>query len=144
VSQVEYSYKEFTFTLEQVKWALANLSTLKNGEWPREPTGSGYQDWAFKSKGTKTEASFVKPALIAAEIEIRLENAGQDGAMCKMEYIYGEDEGSIARHWHLPVWVIQRRIDRALNYCCGWKRKKMRYSGWSKQKDYRRSSQISS
>lgn len=133
--------REIYFTREQVIWLFEHLPAIREGNWPPRPTS--YTEPNVQ-KSPSSHAPFETPVQIAAELLVRLENAGQDGAMCKMEYVYGEPAESIAKHWHLPGWVIQRRISRALNYCCGWRRKKMRYPAWRKQNDYRRGSQISS
>lgn len=113
--------REIYFTREQVIWLFEHLPTIREGNWPPRPTS--YIEPNVQ-KSPSRHAPFETPVQIAAEMLIRLENAGQDGAMCKMEFVYGESPESIARHWHIHPDVVEWRVERALNYCCGWKRKK--------------------
>lgn len=131
--------RDIRFTQEQVFWLFQHMDIIREGNWPPRP--SSYIEPNVQ-KSPSRHAPFEAPISIAAELLVRLENAGQDGAMCKLVYIYGEPVESIARHWHIPPWVAQQRIDRALHYCSGWKRKRTyrqgwSYSSWVKQRNYR-------
>ena len=117
-----FAPREILFTREQVLWLFEHLPSIREGNWPSRP--SNYTEPNVQ-KSPSRYAPFETPIQIAAELLVRLENAGQDGAMCKMEFVYGEPEETIARHWRLPTWTVERRIARALNYCCGWRRKKV-------------------
>jgi len=121
VNDLWWAPREIYFTREQVVWLFEHLPSIREGNWPPRPTS--YTEPNVQ-KSPSSHAPFETPVQIAAELLVRLENAGQDGAMCKMEYVYGEDEETIARHWHIDTYTVVRRIDRALNYCCGWRRKK--------------------
>jgi len=122
MSDIWWAPREIFFTRPQVLWLFEHLPTIREGNWPSRPTS--YTDPNVQ-KSLSRHAPFETPIAIAAELLKRLENAGQDGAMCKMEYVYGETVESIARHWHLETDTVDRRIRRALSYCCGWRRKKI-------------------
>lgn len=116
-----FAPKDICFTIEQVIWLLENLSAIREGNWPPRP--SGYVEPKIYVKHGH-HAYYEVPVMIAAELLVRLENAGQDGAMARMLYVYGEDEGAIARHWHTTSDIVTYRINRALRYCSGWKRRR--------------------
>jgi len=121
VSDAWFAPYEIHFTLEQVEWIMENMEELMAGVWPPEPTS--YTDPVAQQHHATQHASFEKTIEVAGEVNARLENAGQDGAMCKMMYVYGEDIATIAKYWHLGNTMTEKRIDRALHYCCGWRRK---------------------
>jgi hypothetical protein len=138
-SDLWFSPRDIIFDRQQVLWLFEHLAEIREGNWPSRPTG--YMEPKVQ-KSPSRHAPFEAPVGIAAELLVRLENAGQDGAMCKMVFVYGEPEESIARHWHISVEAVRRRIDRVLLFCCGWKRKNTyrqswRYSSWAKQVNYR-------
>lgn len=133
-SDLWFSPRDIVFNREQVLWLFEHLSIIREGGWPPRPTS--YVEPNVQ-KSPSRHAPFETPVAIAAELLVRLENAGQDGAMCKMEFVYGEPVESIARHWHISEYIAGRRINRALNYCCGWKRKRIYYQRWTKQVNYR-------
>ena len=81
MKEVWYSYAGFKFTKGQVKWAIANLTTLRNGVWPSSYKESGYTDKAIGKKQVNTQAPFIKAASIAAELDLRIQRAGVDGLM---------------------------------------------------------------
>lgn len=121
MSGLWFAPKDILFTRDQIIWLFEHLPSIREGNWPPQP--SSYTEPKVQ-KSRSRHAPFETPVAIAAELLIRLENAGQDGVMCKLEFIYGESRGSIARHWHISEYDVGRRINRALNYCCGVKRKR--------------------
>jgi len=119
-----YSYGQFKFNEFQMQWAINNLALLKTGYWVPPPEGYGER---VNHSTLKGEASFVKPEIIAAEVESRLEMTGRDGDLCMLHYHNGMAEYEIARLMNWDVWEVTRRIDRAMRYMSGWKRKKRTY-----------------
>ena len=115
-----YSYSEFTFKRDQILWALRYAELMIDGKWPPEPLNTGYTDPGIRRKGVKREPEFVKPAVIIAEIDKRIELTNLEGKLLMAEvdadYERFSDE----------AWM-------ALNFITGWKRKKD-YVNWKKQR----------
>lgn len=123
MSNIWWPPRAIIFTREQVIWLFEHLPSIREGRWPPQP--SSYDVETRVQRSRSRHAPFETPVAVAAELLIRLENAGQDGAMCKMEFVYGESRASIARHWHTTEERVGRRIERALDYCCGLRRRKV-------------------
>ena len=119
-----YNYGEFNFKRDQILWALRNAELFRSGKWPPQNIESGYTDSSIRRKGVKREPAFVKPEIIIAEIDWRIERTGVDGKLLLAE-IQAEYELFSDEAW------------RALNYISGWKRKKMLYVNWLKQRKHR-------
>jgi hypothetical protein len=101
---------------------IEHLELLKEGVWPGgDPHPTGYTKAPGKP-GIKSEAKFIRPCEYAGELEARLNKTGRDGLTLLKEY-RNENMTKAARD--------------ALNYICGWKRKRMRYSRWLIQRNYR-------
>ena len=131
---------QISFTRAQVFWLLEYLYLIEEGRWPPEPDEYKTTHWGVetighrgasidlreiqKSKYMEPKAYFEKPLQVTAELKWRLEQAGTDGVMCKMFYQYGEDLSSISRHFKIDRETALRRIERALRYIKGWRRKK--------------------
>lgn len=129
-----YSYSGFKFSREQMKWALANIDTLRNGQWPPEHKESGYVGKSHK-KQVSHEGNFVKAACIAAEIDLRLTKAGLDGLLLELLYINEpSDEMFVIQHIAYALREdteeVRKRIKNALTYVSGKERHKRSYSQW--------------
>lgn len=109
-------------------WLIENLEILRRGSWP--PGGDTGN--VFRKQRTN-RAYFETPAIICAEIETRLEATGADGIMCKLLYCLDESELVIAKQFNIPADKVWRRINRALAYMSGWKRKGS-YREWISQR----------
>ncbi len=127
-----YSPSNFSFKRDAILWAIGYLTILRDGEWPREPRETGYYG-NMQNKQVNKEAKFIKPASIAAEIDIRLEKCGTDGLL--LEYTYtngGQDRPYLIPHIAKLLNIVEEHVDlrcnRALSYISGWKRKKVPYS----------------
>lgn len=120
-----FSYGQFTFQRDEVLWALHNANLFREGKWPPQNITSGYIDPGIRKKGVKREPAFVKPAVIIAEIDWRLERTGVDGKLLMAEvdarYERFSDE----------AWA-------ALNFISGWKRKRMSYNQWKADRKYKK------
>ncbi len=139
-----FSYSAIRFTAEQVEWILQNLTTFEAGRWPKEPSGrdlenpdsaystgsapeelTGTGDYftkTYKVYSTGDKASFVKPALIAAEITARMDMCGRDGEMCRQYYE--------AERVELEISVV----NRVKAYISGWNRRTISYWDWCRRK----------
>ena len=119
-----YSYGEFSFRRCEVLWALHYAEEFRDGKWPCQNIISGYTDPGIRTQRVKKEPAFVKPAIVMAETDARLEKTGVDGklllAEVEAEYELFSDE----------AWM-------ALNYVSGWKRKRQLYVDFKKQTKYR-------
>jgi hypothetical protein len=121
-----YSYKEFNFTRPQTYWAIQNLSTLEQGEWPSEPVETGYTESPIGITSVRAEGNFVKPAIIASEIDVRLKGCGIAGELLLVE----------AKH-DTEMYYLTSTSRLALNYCSGWKRRKESFSKFRATRVYR-------
>ncbi len=119
-----YSYSEFTFRRDQILWILRHAELLRSGKWPPEPKSTGYTDPGIRRKGVKREPAFVKPAVIIGEIDWRIKRTGVDGKLLLAEVDAGYE-------------LFSDEAWRALNYISGWKRKRMSYMAWQKQRKHR-------
>lgn len=119
--------RDIFFCRYQVVWLISSLEYLWF-EWPASPIGMTNGDLPGVPTHVRTEAYFTKPAEIAAEIGWRLNRTGKDGETLVEEIEKGhiiDDLVSVSRD--------------ALNYICGWNRKRMSYKAWLKQREYRAS-----
>jgi len=143
-----YTYGEFVFKREQILWALRNAELFKEGKWPPQNVETGYTD-LIRRKGVKREPSFVKPEIVIAEIDWRLE---QTGGMSDIGAEIGwrlEHTGAGRQGLHIDARLLLAEVDAGyeqfsdeawavLNYISGWKRKKSDYVDFKKQRKYRR------
>lgn len=68
-----FHYGQIRFCPYQCIWVLANSEMLRAGQWPKD---EGSSDSNLGQRSVKTEASFVKPELVIAELEVRLQRCG--------------------------------------------------------------------
>ncbi len=86
-----FSYGEIRYTLPQILFLLAHKSLLESGYWPPEGKDTGYIG-SSKGRAYKAEGYFVKPVVIIAELNFRLEATGFDGELVVERYTDGYDE----------------------------------------------------
>jgi len=142
-----FSYGTFSFTASHNYWAILNWAWFEKGEWPSMPDefmtdeyDKVQRKWikVLRSKGTyieepltkrliKAEGSFVKPAIIKAEIVRRLKRTGIDGRMLIKDIQLG-----------LSMDELEPESKDSLKFISGWRYKRMPYSQWKKQQKYRR------
>lgn len=118
-----WNYNEIRFTREQILWLLKYADLLREGKWI--PESMGHFDFQIGKRRVKTEASFVKPALIIAEIDFRLARAGEDGQTLQEEIESGLDDYDF----------LSTVAKSALNYIKGWRRRRP-YSQWKADRKY--------
>ncbi|MCJ7634857.1 hypothetical protein MUP77_21020, partial [Candidatus Bathyarchaeota archaeon] len=68
IGREDYLFAWLRFCPYQVLWILANSETLHSGKWPPQ-----YSIEEPRKKQINNEGYFVKPAIIIAEVEKRLE-----------------------------------------------------------------------
>ncbi len=128
---------QIRFTKPQVKWLLGFIDDLRNGDYLRDPTETGYVDPATKQRHVSGKAKFLKAADIAAELDKRITNAKLDGLL--MEFYYSADvEDLLFRAEHIaqclamPVSEVTKRIRNALFFVSGQRRKAGSYDAFVK------------
>jgi len=116
-----FSYSQMTFTRRQVCWVLENAAWFLRGKWPPQPL-THYFDQPVTSLRYKTEASYVKPVIVWAEITERAKQCGRDGADCVDYYTAkGNDAGDVilrtlCRHRQQNEDLVLYHLRRVVNY----------------------------
>jgi len=120
-----FNFAEIRWCPLQCIWLLQQKETLRSGRWPQDPHGSA--DDNPRSGNTATEASFVKPDIVIAELEERLRSAGPQAELliCQIE-----DGRSFSN--------LSSAAREVLMYVKGFRRKHMPFMGWLRQRRYRR------
>ena len=119
------------FHYGQIRWCpyqcifiIANSATFMLGKWPTDPDNP--HDNNSGRTNIQTEASYCKPITILAELEQRLERTGMSGKLLVAEVEAGRDFTNISRE-----------ARDALLYIKGFRRKRMSFSDWKKQRRHR-------
>jgi hypothetical protein len=119
---------EIRFCRVQVLWLIEYIDILRDGNYPKQPKETGYVDSIIQRRPSQ-EAGFVNAALVAAELDARLQATKKDGETLEHEVrVLGVDVYEL----------LSPAARNALGYCSGWKRKRLKYSAWFKQGNYRR------
>lgn len=124
-----YTPGQIKFSKRQVQnFILPWLDLLREGEWPSRPSC-----YVGHDKRVRTQATFVVPAEVAAEMDERLKLCGREGALLERCYTEGERIEDIAKsilrdeHW------VERRIGSLLRFVSGWRRPRVTYQEWLKK-----------
>jgi hypothetical protein len=128
VTERWYSAGEINFKTEQIIWILENLAVFRLGIYPRRPdtVDSAGIIWSGRA-GTQRGAGFERACDITAEIEVRLKMTGFDGFLLEAVYSWQKDDVELAVVLGMDFGDLQRRINRALKYVSGYRRKKYSY-----------------
>ena len=118
-----FHYGQIRWCPYQCIWIIAHSETLREGRWPPDPYRADNNNG---QRNIKTEASFTKPILILAELETRLERAGIRGKLLVAQVEAGRE-----------INTLDREARDALMYVKGFRRKKMSFSTWKRQRNYR-------
>ena len=137
MSEVWFSYGSIRYSLEQIFFLLENKSLLESGHWVPRHIETGY---IGSSKGRKynTEGYFVKAVVIIAELNLRLNATGLDGILVVERYNHGYDEGELADRYKMDYYEVIDRLNSALSYCRGSKRKDTSYENYKYHRDYQK------
>ena len=104
-------------TIPQLLWVLPHLPEIKAGFWPPSHKETGYSG-SSKGRQGSSEAKFVKPCVVAADIEKLIERERIDGIL--LEYIYSnpqnyyENVQHVANALRVPTDEIFRRMRKTL------------------------------
>lgn len=115
-----FHYGEIRFCIYQVCFIIYNEDVLRSGGWPADPDGSSYIDPKVQT-AFKSEAYFIKPVGILAEVEYRRKRTGTDGKLLRAQVEGGKD-----------IDELEPEARSALMYIKGWRRKRMSYNAWKK------------
>lgn len=96
---------------------------IEEGRWPNEHRESGYTDTPGHRQ--KHEAYFAALVVIAAELNYRLSKC-TDGKLARKCYTDGRDVKELAEIMKVSEERLQKRIDRVVKFCSGWRRKRWR------------------
>ena len=124
IGKAFFSFPEIRWCPLQCVWLLQQKETLRSGRWPKDPYSSS--DDNPRSGNTATEASFVKPGIVIAELEERLRSVGRQSELliCQVE-----DGRSFSN--------LSSGAREVLMYAKGFRRKIMTFGEWRKQWRYR-------
>jgi hypothetical protein len=107
--------REIHYTREQVEWLYCYILTLRDGQYPVDPTMTGYQNAGWKAS-INTRAAFIGPAEIAAELDRRARHCWPDDDLLEHYYAEGLSLEEIARTHYITLEDCWNRMQRALNY----------------------------
>jgi len=118
-----FHYGEIRWCVYQVIWIIKHAWILRAGRWPKNP--DSVDDNAGQRR-IKTEGNFVPSITILAEVKIRLERTGIHGKLLVAQIEAGRD-----------FETLDRDARDALLYIKGYKRKRMSFNHWKRQRNYR-------
>ena len=118
-----FNFAEIRWCVHQIIWILLHAAILRAGHWPQDPYGA---DNNTSSRTIKTEASFVKPELVIAELEERLKRCGKQAELLVTQV---EDGRTLSN--------LSPGAREILMYVKGFRRKRMSFSAWKKQRKHR-------
>lgn len=116
-----YNFAEIRFCIHQIMWVIRNAGVIGIGKWPDDSNG----DNNAGSKVIKTEASFVKPIIILAEVESRLKKTGIHGKLLVAQIEAGREFNE-----------LDKEARDALFYVGGWRQKREGFNAWKKARKY--------
>lgn len=99
-------------------WLILHYNSLRDGHWPEvRPEEIPSHGGAYHHGPQEI------PAIWAAEISARIKECGRDGDL--LWRYYGDNDDPF-----VPAPEQNRVINRALEYCSGWRRKRRCYRDW--------------
>jgi len=120
-----FDFSEIRWCIHQILWLIQNSQTLKEaGRWPQDPYGA---DNNTSSRTVKTEASFVKPELVIAELEARLDRCGIQAELLVTQV---EDGRSLSN--------LSPGAQEVLMYVKGFSRKNIDFKRWLRKVYYQK------
>ena len=113
---------EIVFSRLQVLWLVENRGVA--GEWPVNEAETGYTDMTKVMISPSRHAYFERPCQVYAELDYRIKKTGVDGKL-------------LVRQIQHEELYLEPEAKSALNYICGYERKRMKYRDWKRQRRYR-------
>lgn len=124
------------YSRDQVVFLLDHLEMLREGEYPPEPVSSGYI--GGRGKRNRSQANFIVPTEIAAEIDIRLAKCGLDRYLVEDRYLEGLDERAISKKTGIDEEEVSKRINSVIVYLTYKKHLEYTYKEFKRRKLFRR------
>jgi hypothetical protein len=121
-----YEPREIRWCFNQCLWVIQFMSILEIGEYPPDPTPTGYVGFGSKPQ-FRSGGNFITAAGLFAEIDWRLRRADGDGDTLKHE---------VQKLGVMNYLALSRAARNALAYVAGYKRKR-KYGLWLSQRQYR-------
>jgi len=115
-----FAFNEVRFCSHQVLWLLKWGDYLRSGHWPPEPEKD-----ENKTNKRSTEATFVKPELIIAEVSARLALTGVNGKLLV---------ALVEAHPDVELQSLDRDARDALYYVSGWRRRRVSFGRWRRNR----------
>ncbi len=133
-----YKPSDIFFRQEQVIWLIPYLPLLRSGTYPRNPAETGYTEAPINKRQVRAKAGFVNAAEVAAELDWRIQQTGDDGLFLEMVYSQPDDKYFVMQHIAVALRIDVNQVDKdihtALAYITGWKRKTRSYIQWRQHK----------
>jgi hypothetical protein len=125
-------------TRAQLLWAIRNLSIISSGAWPE-----GHKEYlnGIAKRNPSSEATFVRPATLAAEVNSRLRSCGIWGMA--IEYVIANEnewkwaEQKVAHYLGESLNDTKNKINLAIRYCTGERKRKTsfkHYCGYNERR----------
>jgi len=115
----------FRYIRNEIIWAIEVVLPLEPGQWPPEVRETGYEG---HNKQRSNHAPYEASCLITSEVLSRLERTGGDGETLVWEVQHGLNNYNL----------LSPRARTAVNYVSGWRRRRLGYQAWLKQRRYRK------
>jgi len=131
-----YAPNEIRFWPEHVEWAIKHLNELEDGRWPRNHAETGYTE-APTGPRQHHGSYFETPVCLAAEITARLDQCNTDGKLTRECLADGWDKKTLAEIMHTDQNRLDIKVNRVVNYCSGWRRKKITFYEFSRRSGIR-------
>jgi hypothetical protein len=126
-----FSMAEIRFCPDQTRWMLENLTTLERGKWPAEYSTKTPAEPS--NRQPPGNAPFERPVEYSAEIKWRVGQCGIDGTLTYQILADGWDEQTLAEVMGTTIKKLDRRVNRVVGYCSGWKRRIQSYDDYCKR-----------
>jgi hypothetical protein len=123
-----YEPREIVFCFPQVIFLIFHADILEIGEYPPDPTPTGYSALGGKPQ-FRSGGNFIAAAGLFAEIDWRLRRADGDGDTLRHE---------VQKLGVTNYLALSRAARNALSYVAGWKRKPAKYGRWLANRAYYR------
>ena len=114
----------YKYDRDGIQFVLDNYQELSAGIWP-DP---GEQSEG-KRPGVSSHGPFESSCLVSAEVAARVKLCGLDGLLVECRYAMSGDphqvpatEAEIEKYYHIPLYEVERRINRVTWYCVGSRR----------------------
>jgi hypothetical protein len=123
-----YPISQIRLCRPQLFFLIEHLEMISEGIYPRESKESGYVDSVIQRQPPQA-APFEAPCQISAEIEVRIKNCKQDG-----QTLVHEIQALHADYYEL----LSPAARNALNYCAGFRRRRVKYFIFLKEQKRKR------